>query len=175
MTACLVALAAAGCSSPSGERPGIMQSLQQGLGAAAMAVGTATGNKDMANKGAEMFDRGRSVSSGTTPGSTEPGGGGGADCLQYLNKQRDTMAQNARQCQVNEDLMRSANAPGGSPPSLNCGGSVGQIDQRMAQQACGRVYLCATAAYTVAISEAQRGAQCKTAMDTGLARYPIPK
>ena len=69
----ICALVLGGCTTASGEQPGFMQSMQQVIGAAGMAVGLKAGDSGMAQKGADMFGQGLGAQSNTTPGSTDPG------------------------------------------------------------------------------------------------------
>jgi hypothetical protein len=69
----ICALVLGGCTTASGEKPGFIQSMQQVVGAASMAVGLKAGDTGMAQKGADMFGQGLGAKSNTTPGSTDPG------------------------------------------------------------------------------------------------------
>ena len=69
----ICALVLGGCTTASGEQPGFIQSMQQVIGAASMAVGLKAGDSGLAQKGADMFGQGLGAQSNTTPGSTEPG------------------------------------------------------------------------------------------------------
>jgi hypothetical protein len=69
----ICALVLGGCTTASGEKPGFIQSMQQVVGAASMAVGLKAGDSGMAQKGADMFGQGLGAPANTTPGSTEPG------------------------------------------------------------------------------------------------------
>jgi len=111
-TACaaLVALVLPACTTASGESPGFMQSMQQVIGAASMAVGLRAGDSSMAQKGADMFGQGLGASpsgamTNSQPGSTEPpthvAQGGGQDrqaianqCSQRAQSRYNRQAQN---------------------------------------------------------------------------------
>ena len=165
------------CTTSSGESPSFLQSLQQGVGALAMGVGVASGNTRLATQGAETLGSGLGSEPGGSSGTQVAQGSGGSassgDCLQYLRRQRLQALQNAQQCKVNANHMASLGAE--READIQCGGTKEYIDQRVAHEACGRVYTCAANAYLVAYREAQAGAECQPAMQRGLARWPIPR
>jgi hypothetical protein len=158
------------------------------VGAASVAVGLKAGDASLANSGgqllsqaAKMLEPGDSGSASPPASANPPQAAGepppaGPQCVAYLRTQRLGYMRAAARCQVNEQFMASIQNEEASPlPDIQCGGSFNSIDQRIAQQACGRVYACATLAYTAALVPAKQGADCPTSVNAGLARYPIPK
>ncbi len=117
----ICALVLGGCTTATGERPGFIQSMQQVVGAASMAVGLKAGDTGMAQKGADMFGQGLGAQSNTTPGSTNPGtspssttpgpvaqGGGGNHDLQAIANRCGQIAGEEYPHQAQNQLMMRA-------------------------------------------------------------------
>jgi hypothetical protein len=117
----ICALVLGGCTTASGERPGFIQSMQQVVGAASMAVGLKAGDTGMAQKGADMFGQGLGAQSNTNPGSVEPAGsprtttpgpvaqgGGGNHDLQAIANRCGQIAREKYWRQQQNELMMQA-------------------------------------------------------------------
>src|SRR5262245_53758810 len=108
------------CTTATGEKPGFMQTMQQIVGAASMAVGIKAGDTGMAQKGADMFGQGLGAKSNTNPGSVEPGtsptttpgpvaqGGGGNQDLQAIANRCGQIAREKYWRQQQNELIMQA-------------------------------------------------------------------
>jgi|SRR5690348_10877048 len=110
--AALLVLGAAACTTTSGEQPGILQSMQQAVGMASMAVGIRAGDTSLAQNGANMLQKGleggpAKATPVSNPGPVAQADGSNAD-LQAVANRCSARAESRYSEQAQNVLMQRA-------------------------------------------------------------------
>ncbi|HEX7054099.1 MAG TPA: hypothetical protein VF211_09245 [Burkholderiales bacterium] len=105
----------AACTTASGERPGFLQSMQQVVGAASMAVGIKAGDTSLARSGADMLSEGLGAGGGSpqSPGVSaapvaQADSGGGSGDLQAIADRCNDIATSLYSRQAQNVLLQRA-------------------------------------------------------------------
>ncbi len=111
--AALLALGLASCTTTNGEQPGILQSMQQAVGMASMAVGIRAGDTSLAQNGANLLQQGLDSGSAkatpvSNPGPVAQADGTNADLQAVANRCSERSASRYSEQAQNVLMQRAA-------------------------------------------------------------------